>query len=308
MLVHLRTLVFFILMIPLVFLPTGFHVSATNWLMLKVIRPSDINMSPNRATISEVLLSVAQPSARGHVFAQLHELERAMNAWEEATGLAPQNPIYALWLGNVLAQLGNGEKAIDAWRQARSSRYWAWQSSIAAQEGRNASAYLLAERSILIDPSDEEARFIVGEMYYRTGNWSQAIESLSVVLESRQQDAQYFNALMLRGQAYIEISNSLDKAHSDFILASRFRPQDPWPYIRLCQVLGLMHKPKDAVTACKQATGLAEDSAFAHYYLGWAFFLNGQFTEAAAEFTRSLEIDPNLQAAQEWLAKTQNRK
>lgn len=272
--------------------------------MLRAIQPDGFSAS----LVNETLMNVAGPSARGYMFYRTNQLDRALDSWEEATKLAPQNPVYVFWQGIVSERLGYNESAITAWRQANASRYWAWLSSVATQEGAIASAHELAERSILIDPNDKESRFILGEMYFRIKDWSRAVESLSVVLESQHQDSQYYSALMLRGQAYMEMSNSLDKAHSDFILASRLRPQDPWSYIRLCQVLGLLHKLKDAVSACEQATGLAEDSAFAHYYLGWAFFLDGQFTAAAAEFERSLELDPNLQAAQEWLAKTQNRK
>jgi tetratricopeptide (TPR) repeat protein len=208
-------------------------------------------------------------------------------------------------LGVVLIQLGHSAEAVDAWREADSSRYWAWLSATEAEKGRNSSAYELAERATLIDPNDEETQFILGEVYYHLGDLRQAVRYLSVALKSSHEvQTWYYDALMLRGQAYMALPGNLNNAYTDLVQALRLRHLDPWPYIRLCQVFGLDHKFDSAIAACQQATHLAKDSAFAHYYLGWAFFQDSQWTAAEAAFERSLELDPNLQAAQEWLIRT----
>jgi tetratricopeptide (TPR) repeat protein len=288
----------------LVLSSTTHQAIASNWLMLGAIQPNGLRAS----LINETIMSMAKPSARGYLHYQMNQLDDALNSWLEATKLVPSNPIYSFWQGIVFGRLGDNERAVAAWRQANTAKYWAWLSAESAQKGAGASAYELAERSILINSTDKKSRFILGEMYFRNKDWLHAIESLSIALETSHQDAQYYSALMLRGQAYIEMPSNLDKAYNDFMIASQLRPTDPWPHIRLCQVYGLMGRTNDAVFACKQATSLAEDSAFAHYYLGWAFFLDGQYAAAAAEFEHSLELDPNLQAAQDWLAKTQDQK
>ncbi len=277
---------------------------ASNWLMLGVLQPNGLSAS----LVNETIISMAKPSAKGYWHYQMNQLDDALNSWEEATKLVPSNPIYSFWQGIVLGRLGDDERAVAAWRQANAAKYWAWLSAESAQKGAGVLAYELAERSILINSTDQESRFVLGEMYFRNKDWLRAIESLSIALDTSHQDAQYYSALMLRGQAYLEMPSNLDNAYNDFITASQLRPTDPWPHIRLCQVYGLMGRTRDAVIACKQATSLAEDSAFAHYYLGWAFFLDGQYATAATEFKRSLELDPDLQAAQDWLAKTQDLK
>lgn len=245
------------------------------------------------------------PFAYGLMAIAIGRFEEARAALNKAVG---SNPVYAFWLGNAEIQLGSEKEAVEAWRQAGSARYWAWKSQQAARAGEGKLANDLAMRARRIAPDDPEVQYLVGTMYFDQQQWSDALDALGKALRVPTSSvAWYYDALMMRGQVLSKRPDNLALAQVDFQHALALRPDDPWPYLRLCQAFGVSGKAEAAVTACRQGLELAGGSALAHYYMGWALFQAQSWEEAEREFRTSLSLDPNLQAAQDWLAKLEDR-
>jgi len=285
----------------------AWHSACTNLTMLHAIgiyRASSAGRMPD--SIDEPQVYVDVPFAHGIALI-------AMGQWDEAhfvlSRAAGSNPVLAFWLGNAELQRGAKNEAIEAWREAGSALYWAWKSQEAAQAGDGELANELAMRARQIAPDDPEVHYLVGSMYFNQQEWKDAADALNTALAAPVSSAEwYYDALMLRGQVFSREPGNLNLAQVDFEQAMSLRRGDPWPYLRLCQAFGVNGKAEESVTACRQGLALAGDSALAHYYMGWALYHARRWDEARSEFRTSISLDPDLQAAQDWLARVEDRK
>lgn len=285
-----------------------FSVVRANLAMLALTHADELdNIDQTYLDASGVLAGSGSPITRGLALFYAGQWDEAAKALIGQAEANPADPVVFFWLGNIQSQRGLQTDAIEAWRRAGSARYWALRGLDAAETGNVDVAYEFAGRAVNIDPGDAVVQYEIGRLYFKIQDWSKAVDALSLALATADLDeAWIYDALMLRGQVYSREAGHLELAQADFERAMSLRPEDPWPYLRLCYALGINGKPDQGINACSRGLDFGSGSAFAHYYMGWVLYQAHKWDEAALEFRKALSIDPSLRAVEEWLSKVES--
>jgi tetratricopeptide (TPR) repeat protein/predicted Ser/Thr protein kinase len=179
-----------------------------------------------------------------------------------------------------------------------------------------------AEESRRLDPDHPAVLYALAKLYYETGDSDRALEVLERTLELQ---PGHDDALALRGRIHAE-SGEVDEGAADIRKAIALRPNF-WGHYDL---LGLVYyragRPEEAIPAFRRVTELqpdlpngfqslgatyhsmgALDQAVSNYReaierghswvalsnLGTIYYRRGQFAEAAEQYEKALELNPN---------------
>lgn len=197
--------------------------------------------------------------ARGVTLHQAGDLEKAVAAYRESLALAPSVQARSN-LGAALAALGRYQEAIDAYRAA-----------------------------LAMTPNDGAIRYNLALAYYKSDDLARAEEELRALHESQPRD---LRATLLLADCrlrlgefsgVVDLLSPVEKADPDnravlyllgMALLSDGRVEQGQPFVDR-----LLH---------------GEDSAEAHYLLGWMAFSAGDAGQAVRELSRALELAPKL--------------
>ncbi len=280
----------------------------TNLIMHDVLAAEAKGIPLAERSLDFMLMSRGSDRAKGHAFLLGNRVEEAVPLLRSAYTQAPADIVAAMLVARAELIRGQEDAAIAVWRDVDAANYWAWKSLAAVDAGDIDTATLLADRSHAIDSQAPEAHYTLGQVFYQQQTWVEAARMLTVAIEHADAKAAWiYDAHMLRGQTYMNISGEGERSLVDFHAAAAMRPNDPWPYIRMCSSYIGLERADDAVEACLKGVALQSNLSFAHYYLGRAYYQEMDWTSAQAEFRKALELDPTLQAAQVWLAKTNEK-
>jgi tetratricopeptide (TPR) repeat protein len=112
----------------------------------------------------------------GSIYHSLGDMDKAMDYFREAVRLDPSNPLYLYQLGLLYSRLGRAPEARAAFRRALSSfrDYEDAMLELAVLEekdGNDKEASRLYRKALDIKPGDNVARFRLGCLLYRTGDY-----------------------------------------------------------------------------------------------------------------------------------------
>lgn len=166
--------------------------------------------------------------------------------------------------------------------------------------GRQDVAEALYWRIIEADPSNYDARHLLGLVVRRTGNYTLAADLIrsAVALRPESKDAFYNLGNTLR------MSGRLDEAEAAYRAALILRPDEESALINLGNTLIEQGRPSQAVETFERLTRKNPRHVDAWNNMGAALKTLNRFDEALAAFNRALELDPDSSGTYNNLAMT----
>jgi tetratricopeptide (TPR) repeat protein len=188
------------------------------------------------------------------------DLEGAVKAYREVVALDPRNPEVRSNLGAALAALGRYEEAIDSYRAA-----------------------------LAVAPANVRIRLNLALAYYKSAEIALAAEELESVHVATPGDRQATLLLAdcrLRLGEYGKVEALLRPLESE-------HPDDRAVLYLLGMALIRDGKPGEGQQRVERLLR-SGDSAEAHYLLGSASFMAGEYPRAVEDFAKALALDPEL--------------
>lgn len=122
----------------------------------------------------------------GYVQARNKALMPAIQSIEDAIQAGREDPVTYLFLGNLAQQAGDEALAVSAWRLAHAERYFETRSQIALAAGDKKAALALNLRATEINPQTDLAYLGLGQYYYETAQFTQAVEAFETRARTHQ--------------------------------------------------------------------------------------------------------------------------
>ncbi|HET6670805.1 MAG TPA: tetratricopeptide repeat protein [Pyrinomonadaceae bacterium] len=132
------------------------------------------------------------------------------------------------------------------------------------------------QQAVKLDPELAEAHFRLGLTYDALGQEQEAEDAYKKAVETYKK--------------YLAIEGNLDEAEAHYNLGQTYNG---------------LHLYTEAVREYRQAIKTKPDDAAIHYDLGLALMRLAQYDQAAAAFSKSLELDPQNYRAEDSLAEAQ---
>ncbi len=155
-----------------------------------------------------------------------------------------------------------------------------------------------AERALQLDNTLGEAHATLGfiKAHYER-DWVHAEEEFQHAISLKPSYATayhwYGDLLLARGQ--------FDQAMEKFKIAKELDPLSPMINISVGLVYYYGRQNDLAITYFRKMTDLFPNFFPAHYYLAWAYTVNGQYEEAIVSYQRALEISKGHSMVKAWL-------
>jgi Flp pilus assembly protein TadD len=157
-----------------------------------------------------------------------------------------------------------------------------------AQRKRLDLAIPLLERSLLLNPRNEDAHMNLGAAYAETGKMDRAEEQFrAAVLLSPAN----FNAHNMLGKVYFD-SNRLTAAEQQFRQSLECEPNVA-AYDYLGYIYAQWGDQARAEKAFKAALAMKSSDSHAHFHLGLIYAATGRTSQAVDEMRSALSADPN---------------
>jgi protein O-mannosyl-transferase len=183
----------------------------------------------------------------------------AVDRYERAISLSPQDPRKLVSLAAAYAELGNIP-----------------------------DAEALLKRAIVISPDFAPAYKNLGIVYMKENRLDQALNVLRQGLEHTRHDESYYE---LVGQVQL-MKSDVAAAVESFRRAIDLNPRTAVLWFQLGQALLAARNPESAEDSFRRAVELKPDYWEAHNSLGITYANQGRLTEALAQFQKALTIDP----------------
>jgi len=232
----------------------------------------------------------------------------AIREYEEAVREAPESPEFQYNLARHLATAGRTEEALASYRKTvslnpKDVRAWNNLGLLLAQEGHNGESEKAYRSALEQAPDYTLARANLGNLLMDTGRFEQGVAVYEEGIGLDPQNADLMNGLGWRYDQQGDAEHALTwygKAikSAPAFLAARINRAN------LLVKLGRLHEAEqDARAAMEQAP---KDTQ-ALLLLGNICALTGRNEEAAAQYRKALELDPDLAAAKDNLALVQDK-
>jgi tetratricopeptide (TPR) repeat protein len=150
-------------------------------------------------------------------------------------------------------------------------------------------AILSFDRAVALNPDLVDAYLLRGKSYLGEGDPDHALSDFSKVIELRPSDPA---AWIVRGAAYLDLSD-FRAAIADATHAIQLNPKDTAGYNLRGAALRKSGDPRKALDDLNQAVAL-EPSADNYYQRGATYQLIGEHQLAIADFTRVIDMIPDL--------------
>lgn len=232
----------------------------------------------------------------GNVLLAKGKTEEAINQFQEALRLKPDEAMTHFDYGNALKTQGKLDQAAREYREAvrLHPAYAEAHNNLGVTEGATDDAisqYLLA---IQYEPDYGDAYHNLGFALEARGRTDEAIsqyrQALAIQPDFAEAHFDLGNALMGEGR--------LDEAITEFREALRFKPNYGAARQNLGNALQGEGKLDDAIAEYRQALRWSPADASTYYNMGGAFQSKGQLNEAIASYSRAVALQPALMQAQ----------
>ena len=230
-------------------------------------------------------------------------------AYRRALELAPDEARYHYQLGAALHAQGRFQDAEPMLQRAAAldTRYLAPRIALGKVsydvKGDAAQARRYLQEALDIDPRSTEARYTLGVIEQREGNFPIAVDQFSRIDSSA---SAYAQAQAQLGQCYLQ-TGQLEQATETLKRAIRLAPLEPGPFIALGQVLMRQGKTREAQLLLGRAEQLKQQYAQLqpyleavrrtpnlappHYNLGALYARFGQLRLAEEHYQKALALD-----------------
>lgn len=155
------------------------------------------------------------------------------------------------------------------------------------QEGDAAGAVDIYRELLLSDPGNVRARYSLGELYRRSGQYTMALEQLEAARSAEPDNAEVLSKL---GEVLLA-NGQFDAAERELRRAQRLSPRAD-----VHTSLGILYFKRgllsQAESELRRAVDLAPDFGAAYFYRGEALNQLGRFDEALDMLERAVQLDP----------------
>ena len=290
---------------------SGLFVVSRNAVFLykgKAVKPVEVSRELGVRYVLEG--SVRKAGDRVRISAQLIDPPTGYHLWAERYDrdltdiFALQDEITEKIVAALEVKLTEGEQEQVARRYTENLEAYdyflrgrAYQASATNED--NARAREMFERAIELDPTFAGAYAQLSYSHFRDWRyqWSKDPQALEWALEAAQKAVALDDSLplayMYLGWAYVW-KKQYEQAIAEAERAIALDPNFAEGYVRLGQILNLAGRPEEGINMVKKAMSL--DPHYPPYYLfflGYCYYVMGQYEEAIAALKRSLARNPD---------------
>jgi protein O-mannosyl-transferase len=244
-------------------------------------------------------IDIAPFNNLGVVFAQLGRWDEAIDQYQQALAMQPDDPAACVNLGAAFLQQGRFDEAIACFRRAEKHPIDAAPFNnlgvLFARLGRWDEAVDQYQQALAIQPNDMAAHVNLGLALLQRRSLDEAKQHFRLALEI---DPAGLEARC--GLAHLLLlEDRPDEARIEFEQAVAIHPRSVAAHDGLAQVLLRQAKPDESILHCRAALAIDPKFYRAHINLARALADSGQPEEAAAHYRRALELDPGNRVARQ---------
>lgn len=229
-------------------------------------------------------------------------------ASEQDSGF-PTDPLLSYWRGESYAFVGDMKTAYFLWKQAGAAPYFFYQARASVAAGAVEKALVQLETAVNVEPQVSDAFYLRGWIFERQGRWQEAEANYAQAISNQSfRWTRAADSVMLAktyvGFGFVEyqLTGDLTRATASLQMAITVNPEEPWAFIRLCDVYRLAGDASRALEACDEAIRILPDQQWAFFSRARVFILVGQNECAKHDLETVLRFDPTYAPAQELLA------
>ena len=196
---------------------------------------------------------------RGNAYNDLGQTERAIEDYDKAIELNPEDATAYCNRGAAYAKLGQTERAIEDF-----------------------------DKAIELNPEDAAAYYNRGNAYDDLGQTERAIEDFDKAIELNPEFAAYYN----RGNAYAKLGQT-ERAIEDYDKAIELNPEYATAYSNRAESLIRLGRLNEATADCRAAQRLAPDHPLTHAAWGRLAYAQGNHQAAAQRYKQATGLAPD---------------
>ncbi|MDB9406246.1 tetratricopeptide repeat protein [Microcystis sp. CS-574] len=230
---------------------------------------------------------------QGVFYEQMNQSEKAIDSFEQAIKISPQNPNYYNSLSSALQNVKRYDRALAAINRAieiapRSSWY-----SNRGNIYRGLKKWDLAladyNQALVLNPNNPRAYIARADVYEERKEWDLALADYNRAIEI---DANFAPAYRDRGRFYMA-RKQWDLALADFNKAITIDPNNPNSYEMRGIFYNFQSEEELAIADLTKAIEINPYSVVAYLMRGFAYDNWQKWDLALADFNKALELDPN---------------
>lgn len=272
----------------------------------------------------------------GSVYEDLGKLQDAVESFQQADRLLPQQPLIYESLGRVYLKLNNVDSAlefankaqvldskkasihillgncyskkklipaaIDAYKKAESLEPKSIASCLLGDALASARIFNEAighlEQCVSYRPNLSYAYFTLGICYSQVGRFTDSVDAYKKAVHYDPSKWYYYSNL---GLAYLLVKDH-NSALAAFLKALELNPQNAETHYQIGQCYSLQKNREQALKHFEQAIALDNSKARYWFSLGLIFAESGETKKAISSFTKAVDLEPNDANGHYWLA------
>ncbi len=226
------------------------------------------------------------------------KLQQAIDAYEQAIELEPDNDIPHIRQSRLLIFTGDTAKAVDRGAQAvllnpESPENLAHYCRALDWEAQYSAAFDACSCAIELDPTYAEASAFLAEVYADRGEWFNA---RAVAEEAIAKNFQSMDAHFNMGYVF-EVQGRYSDAAEFYENALKLAPKLAPIYVAAGRSQYWLGNTERATELFRQAIRLNPADAEAFDRLGWTYYSDGDFSRAIDALEQGLGVDPTYEKA-----------
>jgi tetratricopeptide (TPR) repeat protein len=171
------------------------------------------------------------------------------------------------------------------------------QANILFKEKKYDEVLSLMKQFLEQNPEAYQAYASIGECYKEKGDFDQAIENYSIVIEKAEKDKEKGKEMTARslagiGECYLEMQD-IEKAQKYFEQSIETYPENEILACNLGEIFFSKKKIDEALKYFTLSTQIKPDWSLPYLKLGYVFLNKGEYNSAETNFKKFLEMDPD---------------
>ena len=230
----------------------------------------------------------------GKLYASQQQWRQAIDAYEQALTLVPENAEIHRTLAGLYAQVGERIEEVMYRYQAVSLKpVWANPSNqlnlgnALIEQGKLAEAIDCYERAVQLNPEFYEAHYNLGVALTQAEDVAAIAAFDRALAINPDHAASHFGVARL-----LEAAGDLPTALTHYQRSAALDSDDAIAHYALSEVRLKLRQWQAAIAPCQRAVELSPDFAWAHHYLGYAWLKQAEWQAAIISLQRAIELNP----------------
>ncbi|MDX1686948.1 MAG: tetratricopeptide repeat protein [Candidatus Promineifilaceae bacterium] len=258
--------------------------------------------------------SAAEHATSAALYERDGEFEDAIEAYEQAISLSPENVNFYLNLVSLLIATGRPDDALERAEQAKvlapsDPHVWATVASAYLANGNRLAetgdatgaglqyqeAINAAQQATDIDPNNAEAYAYMAQALARLGieRYNEALENASLAVELAPD-----SPVTRRAMAIVyELTGRYDQAIEEYLLALDANPNLIDMRIDLAYLYFFTERQQQGILTLQDVIELDPGNAAAYDGLGYFYFVLGEYPDAEENAYEAVQLDPDMTRA-----------